>query len=89
VWYKPLGSEFRRCRPPGMSYGFIKVRRYRECWRPNSASVLKYGPADVAEMEIEWRSAAFVDESLRELPGVFYTSFQGMKSLVLKERSRI
>jgi len=51
--------------------------------------VLKYGPADVAEMEIEWRSAAFVDESLRELPGVFYTSFQGMKSLVLKERSRI
>ena len=38
--------------------------------------MLKYGPADVAEMEIEWRSAAFVDESLRELPGVFYTSFE-------------
>ena len=51
--------------------------------------MLEHGPADVAEMEIEWRSAAFVDESLREVPGLFYTSVQGMKSLVLKEWSRI
>lgn len=51
--------------------------------RPNSAFCAGCGPADAAEMEIEWRSAVFVDESPREFPAVFYTILQGIKSLVL------